>query len=278
MTTRLLANKGTIPYEDYRLAYEAHGPTDGPLMILIHGILLDAACNRDLALAFASKGYRVVLLDLLGHGKSDKPRHAKELRVEFFAEQVGVTLDYFGVESAVIGGMSLGAITSLQFAVQAPHRVKAMILEMPVMERAVPAAAMMLVPLLGAVRYAAPVYRLFARGMRMMPRPKNGLFESGMNALSQEPESIASVLHGVLVGSVVPPKRERVKLTMPTLVIGHGRDWLHDLEDAKILANELPNAEFMMANSIFELRTRPERMLPEIMRFLRAVEREQKAA
>lgn len=278
MTTRLQANKGTIPYEDYRLAYEAHGPVDGQFMLLVHGILLDAACNRDLAKAFAAKGYRVVLLDLLGHGRSDKPKHAKELRVEFFAEQMEAALDYFGVDQAVVGGMSLGAITSLQFAAQAPHRIKAMILEMPVMERAVPAAAMMLVPLLGAVRYAAPVYRWFARGMSILPRPKNSLFESGMNALSQEPETIASILHGVLVGSVVPPRRDRVKMTMPTLVIGHGGDWLHNLEDARMLASEMPNAQFMQAESIFELRTRPERMLPEIMRFLRSVERRSKAA
>lgn len=268
MTTRLIANKGTIPYLDYRLGYEAYGPVHGPFVLLIHGILLDAACNRDLALAFASHGFRVVLLDLLGHGRSDKPDHAKELRIEFFAEQVETALDFFEVDSAIVGGVSLGAITTLQFAATSPHRVKAMFLEMPVMERAVPAAAMMLVPLLGLVRYATPAYRLFARGMRRLPRPKNGAAESAMNALSQEPETIASILHGVLVGSVVPPRRVREKLDMPALVIGHGRDWLHNLEDARILASELPNARFLVAKSVLELRTRPERLMPEILEFL----------
>ena len=133
-------------YEGYRLAYEEHGAPAAPPVFLIHGILLDSACNRDLAQTLASRGYRVILLDLLGHGRSDKPGHAKELRVDFFAEQLRTLMDHLGVDKAVIGGVSLGAITSLTFATQHPERVKALFLEMPVMERATPAAALMLVP------------------------------------------------------------------------------------------------------------------------------------
>ena len=58
---------GYIPWERFRLHHELHGPEDGETILLIHGLLLDANCNRDLALALAEQGYRVVLLDLLGH-------------------------------------------------------------------------------------------------------------------------------------------------------------------------------------------------------------------
>ena len=46
----------------------------------MHGLLLDANLSRKLARSLAARGNRVVLLDLLGHGRSDKPRHASPHR------------------------------------------------------------------------------------------------------------------------------------------------------------------------------------------------------
>ncbi len=260
------------PYEGYRLAYEEHGAADAPPILLVHGILLDSACNRDLAVALAAQGYRVILLELLGHGRSDKPGHAKELRVDFFAEQVLALLDHLDIASAVVGGVSLGAITTLSFAAQHPERVRAMFLEMPVMERATPAAALMLVPVIGLVRYAAPVPRAIARVLRRLPRPRSNLLQIPYNALTQEPEDIASIIHGVLVGPVVPPRRVRRSLDMPAMIIAHGGDWLHNIEDAQVLQRELPHAELHVARSMLELRLKPQRLLPKILAFMQRVQ------
>ncbi len=267
----------TIPtqycsYEGYRLAYEVHGPAEAPPIFLIHGILLDSACNRDLASALANTGYRVILLDLLGHGRSDKPGHAKELRIDFFAEQLRTLMDHLQIEQAVIGGVSLGAITALNFAAQWPQRVRALFLEMPVMERATPAAAMMLVPVLATVRYAAPIPRTLGRWLRRLPPPQGNLLQILYNGLTQEPEDIASIIHGVLVGPVVPPRRIRQRLTMPSMIIAHGGDWLHNIEDARALQRELPNAELHIARSMLELRLKPERLMPRILNFMARVE------
>lgn len=262
--------QGECPYEGYRLAFEVHGDDSAPTVILVHGILLDAACNRDLAIMLAAQGFRVVLLDLLGHGRSDKPGHAKELRIDFFAEQLATLMDHLRLERAIIGGVSLGAITCLQFAAQWPERVTAMFLEMPVMERATPAAALMLVPVLALVRYAAPVQRVIARNVARLPRPKRNLTQVAYNGLTQQPEDIASIIHDVLTGPVVPPRRARSEIQAPALVIGHAGDWLHNLEDARILAKELPNARFIEAKSMFELRTRPQRLMPQIVEFFNA--------
>ena len=48
---------------------------------------MDSLLNRDLASALAEAGYRVALLDLLGHGRSEKPGRAQELRIDAFVEQ-----------------------------------------------------------------------------------------------------------------------------------------------------------------------------------------------
>jgi pimeloyl-ACP methyl ester carboxylesterase/acyl-CoA-binding protein len=260
--------QGTFKHEGYTLAYEIHGPNDGVPVLLMHGILLDAAVNRDVALPLADAGFRVILLDLLGHGRSDRAE-AAELRNDFFAEQVIACLNHLHVDQAVVGGISLGAIVALQVAVTAPKRVRALVLEMPVMEESTPFAAILLSPLVFATNYFAWLYRPFARLLQRMPRPRKGVFESVLNAAAQDPEAIRSVLHGVLVGPVVPQRRLRRKIEVPALVIGHSGDWLHNLEDSRALAEELPNGRLLTAKSILELRLKPERLMPELLAFLR---------
>lgn len=260
--------QGSFKHEGFTLAYEVHGPADGVPVLLLHGILLDAAVNRDLALPLVDAGYRVILLDLLGHGRSDRAE-AAELRNDFFGEQVVACLDHFGIERAVVGGLSLGAIVALQVAVTAPQRVRALVVEMPVMEASAPFAATLFTPLIYATGYAGWIMRAIARTLRKLPRPRSGIWESVLNAASQDPEAIRAILHGIVVGPVVPPRRLRRRIEAPTLVIGHSGDWLHNLEDARALAEELPAARLLVAKSIFELRTKPERLMPEILQFLR---------
>jgi acyl-CoA-binding protein/pimeloyl-ACP methyl ester carboxylesterase len=260
--------QGSFRHEGYTLAYELHGPEDGVPVMLLHGILLDAAVNRDLAGPMVEQGFRVILLDLLGHGRSDRAE-AAELRNDFFGEQVVACLDHLKIDKAVVGGLSLGAIVALQVAVTTPARVTALLIEMPVMEESTPFAAILLSPLIWATNYGAWFFRPLGRFLQKMPRPRRGIWESGLNALSQDPEAIRAILHGILVGPVVPPRRLRRRIEQPALVIGHAGDWLHNLEDARALAEELPNGRLLTAKSIFELRTRPDRLMPEILAFLR---------
>jgi pimeloyl-ACP methyl ester carboxylesterase/acyl-CoA-binding protein len=260
--------QGSFKHEGYTLAYEIHGPEDGVPVLLMHGILLDATVNRDFAGPLVDGGFRVILLDLLGHGRSDRAE-AAELRNDFFAEQVIACLNHLRLDEAVIGGLSLGAIVALQVVVTAPKRVKALLLEMPVMEESTPFAAVLLSPLIFATNYFAWLYRPIARLAQRLPRPRTAVFEAGLNAIAQDPDAIRAILHGVLVGPVVPPRRLRRRIQAPTLVIGHAGDWLHNLEDSRALAEEIPNARLLTATSILELRTRPERLMPEILTFLR---------
>ena len=250
-----------------RLYYEIHG--HGPrVLVYIHGILLDANLNRRLAVDLAAKGNRVMLLDLPGHGLSDKPRRASFHRMDTYAHHVVALLDHLGIDKAVIGGVSLGASVALMAAAQSPQRVQGLIIEMPVLEWAVPSAALTFVPMLLAVHFARPVVRAFAGVMRRLPRTGVGALDSVMNSLSNDPVEIAAVLHGVLAGPITPTVDERAAMTMPTLVIGHGSDRIHPFHDAERLALRMPNARLVRANSLFELRVRPERLTNEIAELL----------
>ena len=123
--------------------------------MFVHGLLLDNQLSRRLAADLAERGFQVVLLDLPGHGKSDKPRHASVHRMDSYARHVVALLDELGIDEAVVGGVSLGANVSLQVAVQAPERVRGLLIEMPVLEWAVPGAAVVFLPMLIGVHASA---------------------------------------------------------------------------------------------------------------------------
>lgn len=239
--------------------------------MLTHGLLLDANLNRGIARALAARGNRVVLLDLLGHGRSDKPLHASEYRIDLSVDQVVALLDELGASEAVLGGLSLGANVSLLAAVQVPQRVRGLILEMPVLERAAPAVAMTFVPLVLALHYAHRTATVLTGLMRHVPRTGFGPLDSVLNAASLDPEQMAAVLHGVLLGPVVPTLEQREAIAAPTLVLGHRMDLIHPFSDAVNLAAQLPNARLVHARSPFELRLRPDRLTGEIADFLDAV-------
>lgn len=264
-------HSGHFQWRQWRLGYECYGEEDAAPCLLVHGILLDSHIYRDVALRVAAAGYRVMLLDLLGHGRSDKPTQATEYRVDFFADQMLAALDHMGWDRALVGGLSLGAISALQLAVLAPERLNGLFIEMPVMEYSTPTAALLLVPPLLATYYGAGLYRRMARLLRRLPRPRSEWLTSVINALSQEPEVISAILHGTLVGPVVPPRAQRESIATPTLIIGHGGDWLHNLRDARALARQIPDSTLLRARSILEMRRKPDRLWPEIHQFLQSV-------
>jgi pimeloyl-ACP methyl ester carboxylesterase len=212
-----------------------------------------------------------VLLDLLGHGRSDKPRHAGPNRMDLYAEQVLCLLDELGVGQVVLGGVSLGTNVSLLATVQAPERVRGLVLEMPVLEWAVPAAALTFVPFLLQAHYGRPVMRLVSRAASRLPRSGLGPLDSLIDAASSDPDEIAAVLHGVLVGPIAPTIDQRRAITAPALVLGHGIDLIHSFRDAQRLARQLPDARLIRTRTFAELWVRPARLTGEISGFLDSV-------
>jgi pimeloyl-ACP methyl ester carboxylesterase len=257
----------SVMWEGRRLAYETYGEGDR-VLVLLHGLLMDARLNRGVARALAARGHRVLLLDLLGHGNSDKPQHAADYRVDVYAEQVVALLDHLGAKRAVIGGTSLGANVALHLAVRHPQRVQGLVVEMPVLERAVPAAAMTFVPALLVVHYAAPLARVVSSVARRLNRTGNDALDGLLAPLASPPPVTTAVLHGILVGPTVPTVDERRSIQAPTLVLGHRADLIHPFSDAEALARQIPGARLVQARSIVELRLRPRRLLDEIDRFL----------
>jgi len=261
----------TFNYDGFRISYEQRGRKQGAAerpLVLIHGLLLPRKHHYPLADALAERGNRVILIDLLGHGASERPPHSRYYSMELFSRQVVALLDQLDIPEAVVGGTSLGANVALEFADHAPERTRALFLEMPVLERAAPAAAAIFLPLTIAFAEMTGPIRMAARVARSVPRGLNLFTDIALDVLSADPVGSAAVLHGLLTGRLAPHPDERSKIDQPALIIGHNRDILHPFSDAKALARELPNAELVQANSFFELRFPPNRLSDVIADFL----------
>ena len=243
-----------------RLEYTEYGGGDR-WVVLLHGQLMPRRMQQPLARALAAEGLHVVTLDLLGHGRSDRPADPLVYSVSSFADQVEALLDHLGVERAVIGGLSLGANVSLEFAATWPQRTQGLILETPVLDNGLHAGILAFVPLMLASRYLPWTVSSVRALTRPIPRGLVPFWAGiGLDALDQRPAAVAAVIHGIIFGRVAPQSKQRRAITAPALVAGHPTDPIHPFADAAMLAEEMPNAQFVEARSILEWRTRPDRL------------------
>lgn len=263
-------------HQGRRISYEEYGEGDR-LLVLVHGVLVNKHMFDRLGSVMAAHGNRVVTVDLLGHGESDRPPEMVNYSMTFFAEQVIALLDHLEASEAVVGGTSLGANTALTVARMAPERVRGMMIEMPVLDSALLGVTVIFTPLLLALRFGEPVMKVTASLARRVPRT-HPLVDLWLDVARSDPRPAAAVLEGLFLGPGAPHHDERVKLRQPTLVIGHRADPLHPFSDSGMLVEELPNARMIEANSILEWRISPGRLDRELAIFLEEVWAEAPAA
>lgn len=259
----------TFRFQGHRLAYTEHGEGDR-VVVLVHGLLFSQKLMTPLARHLAKRGYRTVTLDLLGHGASDRPPEMWTYSMTAFGASVIALLDHLGVEQAVVGGLSLGANTTLEAAAHAPERVKGLIIEMPVLDHALMGCAVAFTPLLLGLTFGEPVMRVISAIARRVPTTP-GPADLALDLVRQDPRPSAALLQGLFFSRVAPPTEIRRTLTQPALVIGHRRDPVHPFTDVDMLVDEMPGARLVEASSILEMRLSPKRLAGEIVGFLEQV-------
>jgi pimeloyl-ACP methyl ester carboxylesterase len=107
----------------YRRAYRIAG--SGPAILLVHGIGDNSTTWNTVQTKLAQR-FTVIAPDLLGHGKSDKPR--ADYSVAAYANGMRDLLSVLDIERVTILGHSLGGGVAMQFAYQFPHLVERLIL------------------------------------------------------------------------------------------------------------------------------------------------------
>lgn len=258
--------EGSFRYGGYRIAFAEYGRGERAL-VLVHGLLMNRHMYDNLAPEMASCGYRVITVDLLGHGASDQPADMRAYSMSAFSDQLAALCDHLELDRPVVGGTSLGANVALEMATRHPRAARALFIEMPVLDNALVAAGLIFLPILVALRVGKPALRGIAALTNRIPR-SNFLIDILLDWTRRPPEASEAVLEGLLFGRTAPPREERELIGLPALVIGHPADPLHPFSDSDMLAEELPGARLVNAESIFEWRISPGRLDDELAAFI----------
>ena len=216
------AEMGEFRYEGHRIEFDSYGEGER-VLVLIHGLLMNRRMFERLGPALAERGNRVICVDLLGHGRSDRPEDLRLYSMPLFARQVVALLDDLELDSAVVGGTSLGANVALELATRDPERVSGLFIEMPVLDNALAAVAATFAPVLLGLRAGRPAFEVISRLTSAIPRT-NYLIDIGLDWVRQRPGPSGAVLEGLLLGETAPHREERLKIAQPTLIVGHPRD------------------------------------------------------
>lgn len=113
----------TVQVHGMDMHYEIRG--EGEPLVLLHGFTGSGA-DWELIFPDPPQGYRLVIPDLRGHGRSTNP--SKEFTFRQVAQDVHALLDELKIERFKAIGMSAGAKTLLHMATRQPDRVEAMVL------------------------------------------------------------------------------------------------------------------------------------------------------
>jgi pimeloyl-ACP methyl ester carboxylesterase len=268
LTTLVSERVGQFFVEGHRLEFTEYGAGER-WVVLIHGQLMPRRMHEPLARAIAADGFHVVTVDLLGHGRSDRPLDPKGYSMTAFGEQVVALLDHLEADQAVIGGTSLGANVSLEVADAAPERVRGLLIEMPVLDNALEAGLIAFGPLMFMARFMPVSITLMRRFAKLVPRGVVPFWTGiALDTMEQRPAPMAAAIHGIFFGRIAPSSKRRRLIEAPAMIVGHPRDPIHPAADAAMLADEMPNARFVRAHSIFEWRARPTRLTDEAIGFV----------
>ncbi len=109
-----------------RIHYTVDGA--GPLVILQHGVLLDGESWRRCGIVdVLARDFRVVCVDSLGHGQSDKPSDAVLYAQEQRAGDIVAVIDDLGCERAHLVGHSMGGWLAVGVAKYHPRRLSSLV-------------------------------------------------------------------------------------------------------------------------------------------------------
>jgi pimeloyl-ACP methyl ester carboxylesterase len=221
-----------VTLHGHRISYRERGEPGQPVVLLIHGITSSSA-TWDPVLPELSRGTRVIAPDLLGHGRSDKPR--TDYSLGSLASMLRDLLEHLDLERVTVVGHSLGGGVAMQFSYQYPAFCERIVLvdsgglgkevSWALRAAALPGAEFVLPAIANTyVRDAGTAIGGFLGRLPMRPRPSVMEVARGYASLSETTARTAFVdtLRSVVgVGGQRVSAHDRLYLTedLPTLIV-----------------------------------------------------------
>jgi len=122
-----------IQDEVFKMAYMDVKPANanGHVVMLLHGKNFNGAYWGQTAKVLSENGYRVIIPDQIGFGKSSKPQHI-QYSFQLLCQNTKAILDTLGIQKVCVLGHSMGGMVATRFTLMYPERVEKFILENPI--------------------------------------------------------------------------------------------------------------------------------------------------
>lgn len=236
-----------MPYFDNdgcQLHYEDYG--HGTPVLLIHG-LGSSTLDWEFQIPVLSAHYRVLALDVRGHGRSDKP-HGR-YRIVDFADDVAALIEHLQLPPVHLVGISMGGMIGFQLGVDQPHLLRSLTIvnSAPqvkahnLRERLEIAKRWLLARLLPLETLAK------ALGKLLFPRPEQA--ELRQKVEQRWPRNDKRAYLASLDAIIGWGVRERLqRITCPTLVISADHDYT-PVESKQAYVTELPDARLQVIDN-----------------------------
>lgn len=242
----------------HHLSYLEAGPAHGQPVLLIHGLASDSQTWDKAIGPLAGRGLRVIAVDLLGHGESDKP--AGGYLLDDFARQLHGLLTGIGLGAATLCGHSLGGAIAVHFGYHYPQHVSRLVLVSAgglgrEVHLALRAGALPIAPRVVGWAMRSPMRALYAdprlhRLLRLTPDNVANLRRAG-RALSDEEGRAA--FFAALRGVIEPSGQKGSFLEMryladqvPTLLVWSEKDGVIPVAHAHATQQHLPGSKLVV--------------------------------
>jgi pimeloyl-ACP methyl ester carboxylesterase len=229
----------------------------GPALLLIHGIGDSSDTWRPVVDQLAEH-YTVIAPDLLGHGRSAKPR--ADYTIAGFANGMRDLLTVLDVDRVTVVGHSLGGGVAAQFAYQFPDRCERLVLVgsggvgravSPLLRLAAVPGAELLMPLFGlppvkfVSRLGAALMRVFDTALGRDAEEMLAVFDALPNTEARQ-AILRTLRSGVDWNGQVITMLDRAYLArgIPTLVVWGRRDAIIPLSHGRLAHAALPGSTF----------------------------------
>jgi pimeloyl-ACP methyl ester carboxylesterase len=100
---------------------------DGPPIVLLHGLTATRRNVTQGSSHLLRRGYRLIGYDARGHGESDRAPHPSEYEYADLVRDLAYVLESRGLDRPVLAGSSMGAATSMTYALEHPDRLSALV-------------------------------------------------------------------------------------------------------------------------------------------------------
>lgn len=249
----------------------------GPPVVLLHGVFGASPVWAEVAPRLAAR-HRVIAIDLLGFGGSERPADPEALWAANQASAVRAALDALGVERAAFVGYDYGGPVALTLSAQEPGRVSAMVLSAT---NAFPDApvpfplSLLFVPGVGRVAEAMLFSRMgLWQAARMAVGTKGVALHRALVLGDRAQSRAVAALFGRALREMParygPVEQALRALAVPTLVIWGDRDLFFSLDQGRRTAAAAPGAELRVYPGAghFTAEEQPERFADDVLALL----------